>query len=77
MKTQTVIILPNIQLALARPMSDVPNTEGFRLLGVLPSGVALPLTVQKDCNGCHYLADQNHTHRLPSVFASWLPDSKI
>jgi hypothetical protein len=71
---QTIVILPTLQLALRRPMSDVPNTKGFRLLGVLPNRTAIPLHVDVDANGCHYLADQFNSHRLPSVFDGWVPD---
>lgn len=72
---QTIVVLPRIELALARPMSDIPNTEGYKLLGVLPNGMALPLTVKKDFNGCHYLTDQRNSHRLPSVFTGWVKDN--
>lgn len=71
---QTIVILPKLQIALRHPMSDVPNTKGFRLLGVLPNLTAIPLHVDTDANGCHYLADQFHTHRLPSVFIGWTRD---
>jgi hypothetical protein len=71
---QTVIVLPNIRFMLRAPMSDVPNQEGYKLLGCLPNGLALPLTVAKDGNGCHYLKDQFGSHRLPSGFDGWVKD---
>lgn len=71
---QTIIVLPTLQIMLRHPMSDVPNTKGFRLLGVLPNHTAIPLHVDTDTNGCHYLADQFNTHRLPSVFIGWVAD---
>jgi len=74
MNKQTVIVLPKLTLAFARPMSDVPNTAGFRLLGVMPSGLALPLSVDVDANGLHFLRDQRNTHRAPSAFTGWVLD---
>ena len=72
---QTCVILSNLQIELRHDMADVPNKEGFRLLGILPNPrVAIPLHVCKDANGCHYLADQFNSHRLPSVFIGWVND---
>lgn len=71
---QTIVVLTKLQIALRNPMSDVPNQEGFRLLGIVPGGFAIPLHVGKDANGCHYLADQFNTHRSPSVFVGWVKD---
>lgn len=72
---QTVIILSNIQIDLRRSMSDVPNQDGFRLLGILPNKIAIPIQVKKDANACHYLADQFNSYRLPSIFIGWVPDT--
>lgn len=71
---QTVIVLPNIRFMLQHPMADVPNAEGFKILGCLANGLAIPLTVAKDQNGCHYLKDQFNAHRLPSAFSGWVKD---
>jgi hypothetical protein len=71
---QTVVILPKLTLAFARPMSDIPNTPGFRLLAVMPSGLALPLRVDVGSNGLHFLRDQRNTHRAPSAFTGWVLD---
>lgn len=75
MNKQTVVILPKLTLAFARPMSDVPNTKGFCLLGIFSDGRALPLSVDVDANGCHFLRDQNNSHRLPSAFTGWVEDT--
>jgi hypothetical protein len=72
---QTCIILTNLQIDLRRNMADVPNQKGYRLIGILPNRVAIPLHVDVDANGCHYLADQFNSHRLPSVFIGWVPDN--
>ena len=72
-----MIILPNIRFMLRQPMSDVPNVEGYKLLGCLPNGLAIPLTVAKDVNGCHYLKDQFNDHRLPSCFDGWVKDEHM
>lgn len=77
MKTQTLVILPKLTAMLAAPMSDIPNKAGFMLLGIMKTGVAMPLKVRIDANGCHYLADQHHTHRLPSMFTGWVKDTAI
>jgi len=71
---QTVIALPNLQFMFRKPMSDIPNTDGFKLLGCLENGLAIPLRVRKDTDGCHILTDQFNSHRLPSVFVGWVDD---
>lgn len=76
MKTQTIISLPKLALALLNPMSDVPNTKGFRLIGILKDrGYGIPLRVEQDANGCHYLVDQHNSHRSPSIFQGWAHDT--
>jgi hypothetical protein len=72
---QTVVNLPKLTLAFARPMSDIPNTLGFRILAVMPSGLALPLHVDVDANGLHFLRDQRNTHRATSAFTGWVADT--
>jgi len=58
-------------------MADVPNTEGYRLLGILKSnGLAVPLVVQKDGKGCHCLYDSLGWHWVPSLFTGWLADEE-
>lgn len=73
---QTCIILTKLQISLRRDMADVPNTKGFRLIGILPNHIAIPLSVQVDANGCHYLADQFNSYRLPSIFIGWVADTQ-
>lgn len=77
MKTQTIILLPKLTVALQSPIADVPNQAGFKLLGILKNGPAIPLTVAVDANGCHYLSDQNHTHRAAHIFSGWVKDNAI
>ena len=76
MRTQTIVSLPKLALAMLNPMSEVPNTKGFRLIGVLKDrGYGIPLHVEVDANGCHYLADQHNTHRSTAIFSGWAYDT--
>lgn len=71
----TIVLVPLTQTQLdnRRPMGDIPNRLGFRLLAVSVGGtLGLPLHVCTDANGCHYLMDERGTHRLPSAFLGWV-----
>lgn len=72
---QTLLSLPNVRFINQQAMADVPNVEGFRLLGILPNMLAMPLTVRKDANGCHYLADQFNSYRSTSIFTGWIKET--
>lgn len=75
MKTQTLVGLPRLALALARPMSDVPNTPGFTLLAILKSnGLAMPVTVVRDFTGLHRLRDHHHEFQPCALFSGWVKD---
>lgn len=55
-----------------RPVSDIPNTEGFTL-NLYKGNTPVACTVRKDANGLHICVDARGTHRRCTAFDGWLP----
>jgi hypothetical protein len=72
---RTLVNLARFQLALAAPMSDVPNQAGLRVLGILKTNeLAVPLTVEVHPITGNYLVDQFGAHCPTSLFSGWVRD---
>lgn len=65
-----------ITIAEWRAMADVPNTEGFQLLGLRARAGQWTtdiLTVRKGEDGCHYLSAEGVSHVHPVMYSGWKP----
>lgn len=56
-----------------RPLSDIPNSAGFRLLAIDTEGKTHPAKVTKDATGCHILTDDAGAHMQLARFTGWTP----
>lgn len=54
-----------------KPVSDIPNTDGFRLTLVGASGAEVACVVKKTDNGSHVCIDLRGTYRNCTAFAGW------
>lgn len=63
-------------LILWQPMSDIPNTEGFKLTGLRARNGEWTtdlLTVRKDEHGCHYLSSESVSRVHIINYSGWQP----
>ena len=62
---------PSYQLRPPYDKALIPNLESFRLYLVKEDGSELEGTVQKDKDGCHYVADLFGQHVPLTDYVGW------